>query len=359
MAQQLWGTYSVADHCTAYPFVADMILYDRLLVPIPPAGDEDEWTRWDTEQWKPARQRLLLRELGDFVRPVPWTSQLREQWNLMAPRSASASADDVTEADEAGAWMADDVETTARGEREVRQQRPDPFGDTRRLIAKEQGSALLENTDARVLTVYAKPDRFDRHLRFTKAFPFLSRKTTVHRSDDYDFLPTDVEAQQRLARAHQLATLIVGQFVLPIAEDEKATEGDDALAREVVLKARDLLDDEHVAPKRRAFRAWVAAYEPLGLPDGRKVKEFDELLSDYNAAVLDKRRASRVETAAVVLGTASWGASMFVPGADRVGDAVSAIGTVATRYTRPSEWLPGDIAAAALIGEARNAIRGY
>jgi hypothetical protein len=358
MAQQLWGTYSVADHCTAYPFVADMVLYDRLLIPVPPADDYDEWKRWESKEWKPARQRLLLDELGDYVRRVPWTSHLREQWDRMAP-SPKDAIDDVTEADKATAWMADDVEMTARGEREVRQKRQDPFGDTRRLIAKSEGSALLEGADARVLAVYAKPDRFDRHLRVTRRFPFLTRETTVQRSGDYDFLSADIQAQEQLARTHQLATLIVGQFVLPIAADEKTTEGDDALAREVLVKARDLLEDEKIAPKRRAFRAWIAAYEPLKLPDTRKVQEFDELLSDYNAAVLDKRRSSRVETAAVVLGTAAWGASMFVPGADKVGDAVGAIGTVATRYTQPSEWLPGDIAAAALIIEARNKIRGH
>src|SRR5262249_45928071 len=78
---------------------------------------------------KPARQRLLLDELGDYVRRVPWTSHLREQWDRMAP-SAKDAIDDVTEADKAAAWMADDVEMTARGEREVRQKRQDPFGDT-------------------------------------------------------------------------------------------------------------------------------------------------------------------------------------------------------------------------------------
>ena len=46
VSEQLWGTYSVADHCNAYPFVADLVLYDRLVVPVPPGGDKMEWERW-------------------------------------------------------------------------------------------------------------------------------------------------------------------------------------------------------------------------------------------------------------------------------------------------------------------------
>ncbi len=40
----LWGTFSVVDHLRRRPFVADVLLYDRLVVPVPD-GDE-EVKRW-------------------------------------------------------------------------------------------------------------------------------------------------------------------------------------------------------------------------------------------------------------------------------------------------------------------------
>jgi len=357
MAQQLWGTYSVADHCGPFPFVSDMVLYDRLIVPVPPENEEGEWKRWNDKKWKPARQRTLLAELGDYVRRVPWTPGLRKTWEQMGVTAGSAADGHEAEAEDAANFVAGDLEMTARAEREVRQGRQDPFGDTRRLIARHTGSALLEGADARVLAVYSEPDRFDRHLRITRVFPFFSRDTTVQRSDDYDVLPADVETQNQLARYHQLATLLVGQLALPIAQDEAGTESDDVRAREVLLRARELLNDPDIAAKRRAFRGWVAAYEPLKLPDRRKVKEFDELLTAYNASVRHKKRDSRVETGLLVLGAGTTGASMLLPGAELLGEAVDAIGTAAIRYSQPGEWQLGDIRAAALVEEARKKLR--
>ena len=358
MARQLWGTYSVADHCTAFPFVADMVLYDRLIVPVPPDGDEDEWNRWAGKKWNPGRQRTLLAELGDYVRRVPWTADLRRKWTLMGVPPGKEPLEQDPEVEDTASFVAGDVEMTARGEREVRKGRQDPFGDTRRLIGRQAGSTLLEQADARVLAVYGEPDRFDRRWRVTRVFPFFSRHTAVQRSDDYDMLRADMEAQQDQIRCHQLATLLVGQLVLPIAEDEKETELDDARAREVLLRARDLLSDPDIAAKRSVFRGWVAAYEPLQLPDRRKVKEFDDLLTAYNASVQGKQRASKVETGLLVLGMGSAGASMVLPGAGMVGDAVGAVGTVAMRYSQPGDWQPGDVRAAALVSEARKKLRG-
>src|SRR4051794_8477213 len=111
------------DHGPAYParpvaplaaveVLANHMLYDRLLVPVPPDDDEQEWRRWDDLQWKPARQRLLLTELGDYVRRVPWTAQLRDRWTQMAGPAPKASANALSEADDSASWMAEDVEMT-------------------------------------------------------------------------------------------------------------------------------------------------------------------------------------------------------------------------------------------------------
>ena len=77
---QVWGTFSVRDHLQPWAFVAEVLIYDRLVVPVPPEGDDDEEQRWVTERWDPARQRALLEILGDLAVQVEWDADRRRQW---------------------------------------------------------------------------------------------------------------------------------------------------------------------------------------------------------------------------------------------------------------------------------------
>lgn len=45
MPRELWGTFSVADHLRERAFVAEILLYDRLVIPVPP--DDEERGRWE------------------------------------------------------------------------------------------------------------------------------------------------------------------------------------------------------------------------------------------------------------------------------------------------------------------------
>jgi len=348
MAEQLWGTYSVADHCEPYAFIADLILYDRLLVPVPPSDDSHEWDRWATNEWRPERQKLLLKELGDYVKPIGWTKELRARWEAM---------EDVAEEADTAAFAGDDLEWTAEGAREVKKGRPDPFGDTRRLLARDLGAKLLQGADARVLSVYARPDRFDRHWRVTKTFPFLKRGTTVERAEKPRAVEElSPEQQQSLVSQGQLATMIVGEFVLPV-DDASPRKPDDDQDHKALVSALKLLDDENVYEKRRALHAWIAKYDAKQIPAPAKVEEFDDLLLAYNAAVSKKKKLKWINTGLLVLRPFTAGASLVAPGASHAATAAEgAIGSAATRYFSPGEWEPEDIRAAALISEARKAI---
>jgi hypothetical protein len=87
MGREVWGTYSVRDHLQEHPWAADVLLYDRLVIPVPPAPDspEDpaEWARWQANGWQPEWQQELLTVLGDRAYPVPWTPFLRDQWSVL------------------------------------------------------------------------------------------------------------------------------------------------------------------------------------------------------------------------------------------------------------------------------------
>lgn len=71
MGREIWGTYSVRDHTLPGAFLADLMFYDRLVLPVPRPGEEAAWER---ENWSPANQAGLIEELAKFdrVKTVPW-----------------------------------------------------------------------------------------------------------------------------------------------------------------------------------------------------------------------------------------------------------------------------------------------
>jgi hypothetical protein len=86
LSRQRWGTFSVRDHVDPHPFAADVLLYDRLILPVP--GDSQERTRWADAGWQPDRlDKLLevLRTSGDEQKrhaiTVTWNQNTRDLFN--------------------------------------------------------------------------------------------------------------------------------------------------------------------------------------------------------------------------------------------------------------------------------------
>lgn len=84
-----WGSLSVKDHLDLRALAMDVLLYDRLVVPVPadisPRGREFEWGRkaveeWQDENWDPGLLRNVLVELGDLAVTKPWTGWRRETY---------------------------------------------------------------------------------------------------------------------------------------------------------------------------------------------------------------------------------------------------------------------------------------
>jgi len=84
MSRELWATYSVRDHLRSRAFVADAMLYDRLVVPVPPA---DDWNRWRDRGWKPELQAKLIEALGPIVKAVPWDEEHRNGWQQLMEKA--------------------------------------------------------------------------------------------------------------------------------------------------------------------------------------------------------------------------------------------------------------------------------
>jgi hypothetical protein len=97
--KELWATYSVEDHLNPRALAADILLFDRLVFPVPetpsiPANsgpdydpgpvdwipDPKEVARWKTNGWDPEGQSRLLKLLEKVIRKVPWDIEHQERW---------------------------------------------------------------------------------------------------------------------------------------------------------------------------------------------------------------------------------------------------------------------------------------
>jgi hypothetical protein len=100
MGRQVWATYSVKDHVDRRSLAADIMLYDRLVFPVPQTPDLQydkadpiqheqviwsrnpvEWARWEEKNWDPEAQESLLKLIEPVVRKVPWDDPRQQEWH--------------------------------------------------------------------------------------------------------------------------------------------------------------------------------------------------------------------------------------------------------------------------------------
>jgi hypothetical protein len=107
MSRETWATYSVKDHLEPRSLAIDLMLFDRLVFPVPedahiPPGtnllasngevrwvsDPVERARWEAYEWNPEAQAELLELLKPVVRKVGWksTSKIEAEYQAVAAR---------------------------------------------------------------------------------------------------------------------------------------------------------------------------------------------------------------------------------------------------------------------------------
>ena len=77
MSIERWGAFSVVDHKDARKLAADVLLYDRLVLPTPPDWDRK---RWSDEEWDPEGLERRITQLGDSAIPATWDLTRQKQW---------------------------------------------------------------------------------------------------------------------------------------------------------------------------------------------------------------------------------------------------------------------------------------
>jgi hypothetical protein len=77
MTIERWGAFSVIDHKDYQKLATEVLIYDRLLVPMPMDWDLE---RWEKEEWDPEGLKLKLEGLGDIAIPANWDQDRQKDW---------------------------------------------------------------------------------------------------------------------------------------------------------------------------------------------------------------------------------------------------------------------------------------
>jgi hypothetical protein len=266
--RELWGTFSVRDHLEQRPFVADVMLYDRLVVPFP--ADRAEWDRWEDPKqgWDPGRQKRVLDVLRrheakqQLVVPIPWDVQRRQAFT--------------------------DTYTAARaGGMEV-----DGYRGTAEQLLRDEDVKLAAAAGAvkpRVVAAYVSRNALEREVVVEEV--------------------TAEQAAGEQAREQHLAIAVGRSFLVPDVEGEPSEERD----LELLERAARLATKDSFRQKRSAFNDWVERAVRERLTSNEAVAKMYQLLQAYEREVRRERIGTRVEQAFLVVGTAVAVAGHFFP----------------------------------------------
>jgi hypothetical protein len=300
--RERWGTFSVRNHMSKVnkaPFVSDVLLYDRLIIPVPPA-DNSQLEFW--AQFEPERQQSCLKILkvktekkDGLALTVPWDAAKRERFkNRMSTAAALATQQ---RSPEQGHYL-------------------DPFEMTKDLIKEEFRPALPRGV-AKSWTVAA----------YTSADAF--------RKDDPD-------------RRRQLAAMIRHRFLTPAGSDPE---------HELLKRAVDLANKPDFRSKRADFYAYQENVIEERIPAEKAIEELENLLNEYNEAtrkafrnVIAKYVFTVIPIGLTITGSllAGAGAPLFLAG------AAGLIGMARFyEFDRKPVIEAGDLDSAAMIHHAR------
>lgn len=324
MSRQLWGCYAVNDHLQKNAFVADALLFERLVIPVPPQGDPEALQPWE-ENWQPAQQRELLDILGGIAYQVPWSSVLRGQFQKE--------------------WATLELDAVADEQRQFPGNvSPEAAMLTGALLGRDLAKKMLGQADVQALSVYADPLKFDKEWYFSSRWPFVGRRKWAVADKPYYEVEKEVAANE-----YGLAKLLVAHFAIP------ATPG--RSGQDLLKEAVDLASEPEMVAWRKGYHAWIADMAPRGLSNETLVREMKEHVAAYNAAATRKKRAVAVTQSATVLGAGAGMSSAIVGGVPLgmvAATPFAVVGDVVANRLQ-GEAPQESIAAGALIAEATKA----
>ncbi len=237
MSVELWGTFSVRDHLADHAFVADVLLYDHLVIPT--QSEDLEWP----ESWDFARQRRYLDDLGNIAIRVPWNKARAQKWeiNLNSHYESTRS--------KARSGIVAVVNESAELARAAGTDNSD------------QAMKLAEDATRGTLADFGngkEDDDYFRRLRATKKVRPGSKLEIISAYQNYDSFRDNVdvlESSSAVVDPHLVApTTIFGwTFLVPVSE----ARGED-VDRRLLAKAAKLAGRADYIEMRGEFYKWLS-----------------------------------------------------------------------------------------------------
>lgn len=236
------GRLSVRDHLELQPWAADVLLYDRLVIPVPPRPDGPEgpveWQRWTDQGWQPQRQAELISILGDAAYPIAWDGFRRQQWSDLHGKALSSLSAQI-------------------GAEAHRPSAANPWLATAMVLADGLPRRVTAVT---AVATYRSVDQ-------------LAVAVQMHEVDPGASMP-----------AGQAVVVMGREFLLP---DPSEFGSDDDLLRAAV----ELSSDEDFRRRRTAYWRWQREF----LRDGMFIdaESIDDALTEMQDLIADEQRALR------------------------------------------------------------------
>jgi hypothetical protein len=234
MSRERWGTFSVKDHLMPQAFVADVLLYDRLVIPFP-AGD-DERERWYKQGWKPDVLDGTLELLGDSAIHVAWDKNVQEAFKTQY-RTALAVDNDA------------DMFV-----REVKEELP--YELTKSLLS----TTFLPDLPKGVSKVWA-----------------MAAYTSCKGYEEDIQNERDLRGQSTQEQKEHLAMVLSHRFFIP--HDPKKSD------QQLLKDAIKLSKQDDFKEKRANFYKWQDDIIEQGITDKKAIEEMEQYLGQYNEIV--------------------------------------------------------------------------
>lgn len=304
MSIEIWGTFSVRDHLVSRAFVADVLLYDRLVIPtLPENVPEEQWPA----AWDLSKQRALLRDLGDLAIEIPWDEKREEAWQKRFD-SERAEERRVARA-EATSIVEQDAEI-ARDPRYLDQ----PYRITRQLLQ----DYVNDDADNRLL----------KKLRATRKARPGSSVEAVAAYPSFDSFEADAVVQHTPPRALMLAPSTVFGWRFFVPDSTVFSEDED---RRLLQKAMTLATKTAFIEMRGDFYQWWSDVISGELSAAEAKRDMEKRVGEYQNVIKAEpwkkvtRLAIKVADAfagglGLVNEIASVGAEAFLGSADIVAD---------------------------------------
>ncbi len=329
MTIELWGTFSVRDHMVSRAFIADVLLYDRLVIPtISPDESETEWP----EDWDLKRQKSLLADLGDLAIPIPWTKARRLQWQTRF---------DGQRASERRIARAQSAQTI---EQDVQIARDPRYADLPYRITRNLLQDFVND---------AADDELFKKLRVTKKVRPGSALEAVSAYPSYDAFTSDVslvragEAADKLDRL--VPTEVFGwEFFIPDSTEFGADED-----RRLLEKAVGLATVPEFIESRGEFYKWWSDVSKGAISLAEAKTDMEKRITDYNKLIKAQGWKTAVRYAIKIADAFSGGLGLVSEVASASAEAFLGSADVFADDRLKRENAPPRLKVAALFHDAR------